>query len=103
MSEAQPGLITRLFCRVVMQSISARLVVTLVFVLLMVFVLGAIFRTPQLRTRPVLVLDPQGNIVEQFSTNPTERALAGLGGNATQEVQLRDLIAVISSRTRFTH
>ncbi|TAH40058.1 MAG: signal peptide peptidase SppA [Gammaproteobacteria bacterium] len=99
MSESQPGLITRLFCGLWNAiNFSRRLLVNIVFVLLVIFVLGAIFRsTPQLEDKTALVLDPEGNIVEQFSTNPTERALAGLGGNAAQEVQLRDLIAVIKA------
>jgi protease-4 len=53
----------------------------------------------------VLVLKPQGELVEQFSIEPLERALQGLSGNAPKQVQVRDLVAAIdaaSSDSRIT-
>lgn len=45
----------------------------------------------------VLVLKPQGELVEQFSIEPLERALQGLSGNAPKQVQVRDLVAAIDA------
>ncbi len=40
----------------------------------------------------VLVLKPRGLLVEQYSIDPVQRALAGLGNEAPRQVQLRDLL-----------
>ena len=45
----------------------------------------------------VLVLKPQGELVEQFSIEPLERALQGLSGNAPKQVQVRDLVSAIDA------
>jgi protease-4 len=45
----------------------------------------------------VLVLKPQGELVEQFSIEPLQRALQGLSGNAPKQVQVRDLVAAIDA------
>lgn len=99
MSDAQPGLITRLLCGLWNAiNFSRRLVVNLIFVFLVILVLGAIFRSaPQMDGKTALVINPEGNIVEQYSTDPAERALAGFSGNVVHEVQLRDLLAVIKT------
>jgi protease IV len=43
------------------------------------------------------VLDPSGALVEQYSSDPAQRALANLAGNASPEVQLRDLVRAIDA------
>ena len=50
-----------------------------------------------LQERTALVLDPQGNIVEQYSSDPAQRAFAGAFGQKIREVQLRDLIRTIDA------
>src|SRR5699024_10890524 len=43
----------------------------------------------------VLVLHPQGQLVEQFSASPLARALDAMSGQATDQVRVRDLVAAI--------
>jgi protease-4 len=43
----------------------------------------------------VLVLKPEGRLVEQFSVAPLQRAVSSLSGNEPKEVQLRDLVGAI--------
>ncbi len=45
----------------------------------------------------VLVLKPQGDLVEQYSIDPVQRALAGLSGEDPKQVQLRDLTRAIDA------
>ena len=45
----------------------------------------------------VLVLEPRGVLVEQFSIDPVQRALAGLAGEVPRQVQLRDLLRGIDT------
>ena len=47
----------------------------------------------------VLVLKPQGELVEQFSIEPLERAVQSLSGNAPKQVQVRDLVGAIDAAT----
>ncbi|MBS0589192.1 MAG: signal peptide peptidase SppA [Proteobacteria bacterium] len=48
-----------------------------------------------LEERTALVLDPRGSIVEQYSSDPAQRALASVAGQKTREVQLRDILRAI--------
>ena len=48
----------------------------------------------------VLVLKPQGQLVEQYSAPPLQRALSGLSGDNTKQVQLRDLIGAIDAAAK---
>lgn len=48
----------------------------------------------------VLVIKPEGRLVEQFSVAPLQRVLAGLSGNEPKEVQLRDLIGAIDAAAK---
>lgn len=45
----------------------------------------------------VLVLEPKGALVEQYSIEPLQRALASLSGEAPKQVQLRDLVGAIDA------
>ncbi len=45
----------------------------------------------------VLVLKPQGELVEQYSIDPVQRALTSLSGEEPKQVQLRDLIGAIDA------
>jgi len=48
----------------------------------------------------VLVLKPQGQLVEQFSIDPVQRALAGLSGDEPKQVQVRDLVGAIDAAAK---
>jgi protease-4 len=45
----------------------------------------------------VLVLKPQGQLVEQYSIDPVQRVLTGLSGEEPRQVQLRDLVGAIDA------
>ena len=45
----------------------------------------------------VLVLKPEGQLVEQFSIDPMQRAMARLSGDEAKQVRVRDLIAAIDA------
>ncbi|MBD8899418.1 signal peptide peptidase SppA [Rhodanobacter sp. DHG33] len=48
----------------------------------------------------VLVLQPEGQLVEQYSVDPLQRTLAKLSGGKTQQVQLRDLVDAIDGAAK---
>ncbi|RCS29621.1 signal peptide peptidase SppA [Rhodanobacter denitrificans] len=48
----------------------------------------------------VLVIRPQGQLVEQYSIDPLRRALAGLSGEEPKQVQLRDLVGAIDAAAK---
>ena len=68
-----------------------RVVFNLVFLLLVLLFLGALFgdSTPTIEGDTTLVLEPTGFVVEQFSTDPFERALAE---TTRREASLRRLM-----------
>jgi protease-4 len=72
------------------------------FVLLLLLVAGAaggrMARTVQADS--VLLIKPQGQLVEQYSINPLQRTLAGLSGEKPQQVQVRDLVDAIDAAAR---
>lgn len=75
-----------------------RLVFNLLFLLLVLVVLVAIFsaeRAKPLLDRTTLVIAPEGALVEQFSVDPVSRAFGKMTGQDTPEVRLRDLLRVI--------
>lgn len=82
-----------------------RLVLNLAFFGLLFFFVVAVGigasagpRVLPVHERTTLVIDPEGNLVEQFSLDPMSRALAGaLGDDGAAEVQLRDLLRVLKS------
>jgi protease-4 len=78
--------------------LSRRIIVNLVFVLVMLLIIGAIFGGgPDIKPRSVLVIAPRGEIVEEFSGDPMERALGKLMGEDIVEVRLRDLVRVLDA------
>ncbi|WP_114240661.1 signal peptide peptidase SppA [Dyella sp. C9] len=50
----------------------------------------------------VLVIRPKGDLVEQYSIDPMQRALAQLSGNPPKQVQLRDLVGAIDAAAKDT-
>ncbi|WP_199100823.1 signal peptide peptidase SppA [Dyella sp. ASV21] len=50
----------------------------------------------------VLVIQPKGELVEQYSIEPMQRALAQLSGNPPKQTQLRDLVGAIDAAAKDT-
>jgi len=69
----------------------------LLFMLLLVLTAG-VDRTVQ--DDSVLVIKPQGQLVEQYSIDPLQRALAGLAGDEPKQVQVRDLVGAIDAAAK---
>lgn len=81
-----------------------RLILNLVFFgLLLLFLLILVLSAGRggvkpLLDRTTLVFAPEGQLVEQFSTDPATRALAkALGDGGAQEVQLRDVLRALKA------
>jgi len=53
-----------------------------------------------LQADSVLVIKPQGELVEQYSIDPVQRTLAGLSGDEPRQVQLRDLVGAIDAAAK---
>ena len=104
MSKDQPGIIVRLLRGVWNALNFTRLLVfNLIFLALLIAFFAAMFSSrPMLQSRTTLVLDPKGSIVEQYTIDPTRRALGNLAGEEPREVQLRDLLRVIDAATKDT-
>jgi protease-4 len=105
MADKKPGFIVGLFIGLwAALNFLRRLTFNLIFVFLaVVFVVALFAAAPMLRTRTALVLDPKGNIVEQYTSAPAQRAFAGLFGDKVHEVQLRDILAVIAAAADDEH
>lgn len=102
MSKENPGVIRRLF-RGLWNALNftRRLVFNLIFLVLLIGFAVAIFGgRATLAPRTALVLDPKGALVEQFSSDPSQRALASAVGSEVKEVQLRDVLRVIDAATK---
>ena len=99
MSKTNPGPVMRVF-RGFWNSVNfaRRLVFNLVFLLVVVIVLVAVVSTgKKLDARNVLVLAPQGQVVEQFSVDAMQRAVSRALGQAQEETQLRDLVRALDA------
>ena len=80
---------------------SRRLVFNILFLMVMVFVLVAMFGgnkiTPP-KDRSTLVIAPQGRLVEQFSCDAISRAFSrATQGNDCRELRLRDVLRVLEA------
>ncbi|HJT98536.1 MAG TPA: signal peptide peptidase SppA, partial [Rhodanobacteraceae bacterium] len=102
MTKESPGIFVRLvrgFWNAL--NFTRLLVFNLIFVILLVAFFAAMFGArPVLQSRTTLVLDPKGSIVEQYTIDPTQRALGNLAGEPPKEVQLRDLLRVIDAAAK---
>ncbi|HUA80531.1 MAG TPA: signal peptide peptidase SppA [Dyella sp.] len=85
------------------------IIVNLVFFLflglmvLFVMAIGASRHLNDIQDSSVLVLRPEGRLVEQYSINPMQRALSKLSGNEPKEVQLRDIVGAIDAAAKDSH
>ncbi len=76
-------------CRLVID-----LVITIVIIIILVGVFGS--HTPSVPDSAALVVDMHGNLVEQFSGDPVQRAMSKLlGQKAPQQTRLRDVLSAI--------
>jgi protease-4 len=70
---------------------------------LLLVIVGAIAASRADRTLQndtVLVIKPQGELVEQYSIDPLQRTLSRLSGDDPRQVQLRDLIGAIDAAAK---
>lgn len=79
--------------------VTRRVVLNLVFLLILVLFISALFGLgkPVLQPGTALLLAPRGEIVEQYSADPGDRVLARVTGDEVLEVQLRDVLAALRS------
>jgi protease IV len=68
--------------------------------LLLILGVSASKRSNDIQDSSVLVLKPEGRLVEQYSINPMQRALSKLSGDEPKEVQLRDLTGAIDAAAK---
>jgi protease-4 len=75
---------------------------SLLFLLLLVLTAGTAGSRMQrtLQNDSVLVIKPQGQLVEQYSIDPLQRAMASLSGDEPKQVQLRDLVGAIDAAAK---
>jgi protease-4 len=102
MSEKKPGAIRRLFQGLWdALNFTRRLVFNLLFLLLLVIFVAALFGGgAALKDRTALVLAPRGELVEQFTADPSSRAFARMFGEEQPETQLRDVLRAIEAAAK---
>ncbi len=71
------------------------------FLFMLLFVVAASFvGGHEVEQDSVLVLKPQGRLVEQYSASALQRTLSGLSGDDLKQAQLRDLIGAIDAAAK---
>ena len=103
MTEKRPGFLRRLFGGLWNGlDFTRRLVVNLVFLVILVLVISAMFGggDKALKEKTTLVLSPKGEIVEQYSGSPADVALAKALGEEVPQTQLRDILKVLEEAAK---
>jgi protease-4 len=79
-----------------------RLVLNLIFLLIVIMLLWAIFGggVKPLASKTALVLDLKGDLVEQHTGGVRETLMAGVGGESKRTVQLRDVLTVLDAAAK---
>ncbi len=72
----------------------------LLFVLLIAAGIAGNRTAGEVAANSVLVLKPQGRLVEQYSIDPMQRTLARLSGDEAKQVRMRDLVAAIDAAAK---
>ncbi|GAB3337911.1 signal peptide peptidase SppA [Marilutibacter aestuarii] len=83
-----------------------RLIFNILFfglLLILLVALGSGERAVPLLERSTLVIAPEGNLVEQFSSDPVTRAIGKSMGQQGAEVQLRDLLRALDAAADDAH
>ncbi|HET9484063.1 MAG TPA: signal peptide peptidase SppA, partial [Xanthomonadales bacterium] len=104
-AERQPNVLVRLVRGIyrVLDS-SRRFAMNMLFLFIVLLVLAAIAAdAPVIREKTALVLAPKGFIVEQYSSDPVDRALSKLVGDEVPEVQLRDILKALEAAATDPH
>ncbi len=99
MTPAKPNIVVRFF-RGLWDTLNfgRRLILNLIFLLIIGIVVAGLFAgAPLLDNRTTLLIEPQGDIVEQYSVEPIDRAIASAQGGGVPEVLLRDLLRALES------
>ncbi|MBL8300039.1 MAG: signal peptide peptidase SppA [Rhodanobacteraceae bacterium] len=98
MTERKPGPVRRFFGAIWDAiNFTRRLVFNLIFLFVLFVVLLALsVPEPVLEPRTALVLDLKGELVEQYRADAGSRALERMLGNKVDEIQLRDVLEVIT-------
>lgn len=82
-------------------NITRLVIINVVFFGILFLILGLAFRgAPKVGPGSVLLLKPTGMLVEQYSIDPAQRALARMSGQPVGQVQVRDLVAAIDRAAR---
>ena len=77
-------------------NVTRLVIINVVFFGILFLVLGLMFRgAPKVGPDTVLLLKPEGQLVEQFSIDAVARAAARASGQPVGQVQVRDLVAAI--------
>jgi protease-4 len=73
----------------------------LLFIVLLILI-GMIIgsRAERVADNSVLVIKPEGQIVEQSSLSPVQRVLAGMSGDTPKQIQLRDIVGSIDAAAK---
>ena len=103
MVEKRPGFLRRLFGGLWNGlDFTRRLVVNLVFLVILVLLVSAMFGggNAALKENTTLVLEPKGEIVEQYSGSPGDVALSKALGEEVPETQLRDILKVLEEAAK---
>ena len=103
MVEKRPGFLRRLFGGLWNGlDFTRRLVVNLVFLAILVLLVSAMFGggNAALKEKTTLVLEPKGEIVEQYSGSPADVALAKALGEEVPQTQLRDILKVLEEAAK---
>jgi len=80
---------------------SRRFVVNMIFLFIVVIVIMAIAGgMPKLEPKTALLIAPRGDIVEQYSADPADRALSRFLGEKPREVQLRDILRALDAAAK---
>ncbi|MGQ0798812.1 MAG: signal peptide peptidase SppA [Pseudomarimonas sp.] len=99
MTQPRPNFVVR-FLRGIWDALNfgRRLILNLLFLLVVgIIVIGAFSGAPLLEKRTTLLIEPQGDIVEQYSVAPLDRAIARAQGSEVPEVLLRDLLRALQA------
>lgn len=102
MTEKRPGFLRRVIGGLWNGlDFTRRLVVNLVFLVILVLVIAALFKGEEpLKDKTTLVLAPKGEIVEQYAGDPGEIAFAKLVGDEVPQTQLRDILKVLEAAAK---
>jgi len=106
MVEKRPGFLRRFFGGLWNGlNFTRRLVVNLVFLVLLILLVSAIFSggDKALKKDTTLVLEPKGEVVEQYSGSPADVALSKALGEEVPETQLRDVLTVLEEAAKDEH